>query len=35
MDLLDEVNDFYRRRLEQEGVGDLLHCRAMLTSARG
>ena len=27
-DILGEVDDFYRRRLVEAGIGDLLHCRA-------
>lgn len=30
MKILNDVDDFYRKRLEEEGVGDLLHCRAEL-----
>lgn len=30
LEILNQVDDFYRRRLEEEGVGDLLHCRAEL-----
>jgi len=29
-DILDEVDDFYRLKLQEAGVGDLLHCRAWL-----
>jgi SAM-dependent methyltransferase len=30
LEIVNQVDDFYRRRLEEEGVGDLLHCRAEL-----
>ncbi len=30
LDILGEVDDFYRTRLADEGIGDLLHCRASL-----
>ncbi len=30
LDVLEGVDDFYRRQLQEAGVGDLLHCRAWL-----